>query len=315
MNLSVSSANAMRRCPRYYFYAKVLRLEDGFKRRWLSFGTAVDRALGVLDYDGLEVAVKALSEHLDDPYDLVDAEAVLRLWDREIKGSKRYLPYEKLPADKPACQYPVEVGFQGNSITGLVNVTVTGFIDKVTLINDSVGPFEGKTTAEPIETGSKFWSRWMLDPQIRCYVWALSQELGFPVNWCVVQAIRRPSTKLGVAFDRKDKEGNPRPLEEYRQRVMNWMADPAKTVVAQKKLYIPEEEKNLWITEHTQIHQMVTERKGAQSDLESQGIASELAWPRNHYGCDLYGGCPYLDLCTGKKSSNDPAFRRKEPIT
>lgn len=313
MNFSISAANAYRRCPRHFYFKYVQRVEAAEKAPWLAKGLGVDRLLEVLDDHGIEASVAAIPLHFSDPYDALDAEFILRLWEQTYGKQNRLRPQPV--GDKGGSQFEFVHTFNGNMVTGLVNVNIRGFLDKVVLIEDDMGVFEGKTTSEPIEPSSHYWDRLALEPQAKGYCWALARTLGRPVNKVIWQVIRKPSKTVYKDFARVNRDGQPIPIEEYGEKLRRLMVDPSpigKTMIARKKLYISNEEQEIWATEHAQVYTAATDSVRLGEKLEDAGKDSELAFPKNHLGCELYGGCEYHPVCTGKASIHGPKYKLKE---
>ena len=301
---SISAANTYRQCGRLYYNRYVLGWTEAAEQPWLKFGTCIDNLLEVLDTSNLQQALQAIPDFFPDAYDQLDAKVLLTLF--QAKYGHDELPPVDLHG-KPGNQYPFYVNYNGNEVTGLISMTISGKIDKVTLIDGEIGVMEGKTTAQPVTESSAYWKKLEMDPQIACYVWGLSKELGKPVNWVWYQVIRRPSSTANPLFARtRVSKGvvTPFTLAEYEARVMQLIHNPEnlenKPLMARRKLYISEDRKALWVTEHAQTWQEIQERKGRQALLVEQGLPGELAWPRNHLGCESYGGCPFWDVCIGK---------------
>jgi hypothetical protein len=298
---SVSAANAYRRCSRLYYHQYVQGWQAVRKTSWLDFGTSIDQLLEVLDLTNLEHAISQIPTHFSNPFDQIDVEVLLRLWWKTFRNNP--LPPHSID-HRAGNQFGFRLPFNGNEVTGLMSMTVSGYIDKVTLIAGDVGFMEGKTTSQAINDRSDYWSKLPMDPQIACYAWALSKEMGRPVNWCWYQVIRRPSQAADRAFSKthkvKDKE-IPYELEEYRARVNELLIkDTRNALVARKKVFISEEMKQAFITEHAQNYLDVQRRKEDETRLLENGLPGELAWPRNHFGCSMFGGCEFFDVCTGK---------------
>lgn len=298
---SVSAANTFRRCPRLYYYQYVEGIESIYRSPWLTFGTYIDELLEVLDKSNLELALQAVETKFNDPFEQAEVKILLRLWAKQY-ASNPLPPYTL--RNKPGNQYGFHINWYGNAVTGHVNITVSGYIDKVTIIAGDVGFMEGKTTRDPIDPRSDYWTKLEMDPQIACYAWALSKELGRPVNHCWYQVVRRPSPQANTAFKRSYVVKGleiPYTLEEYQDNLEKLLIrEPKKALVARKRLYITDERKELFITEHAQTHSEILGRKAGQKLLEEAGSPGIFAWPRNHFGCPLYGGCSFWDVCTGK---------------
>lgn len=298
---SVSAANTYRRCPRLYYYTYVEGWESRFTQPWLSFGTHIDQLLEILDKSNLELALQAIPERFTNPFDAAEVAVILRLWAKQYADAP--LPPYTLN-NKPGNQFGFRINWYGNAVTGHVNLTVSGYIDKVTIIAGDVGFMEGKTSRDPIDPRSDYWTKLEMDPQIACYAWALSKELGRPVNHCWYQVVRRPSPQANAAFKRTytvKGEDVPYTLEEYTERLESLLIkEPKKALIARKRIYITDERKEQFITEHAQTHTEILGRKEGQKLLEEAGSPGMFAWARNHFGCPLYGGCHFWDVCTGK---------------
>lgn len=299
---SISSANTYRQCPRLYYNRYVLGYEELGEPSWLTFGSKVDRLLEVLDNSNLEAAIAAIPNEFSDPFDQADIEILLCLWQKQYGVSTPLKPLDL--NGKPGSQYPVYVPFCGNDVTGMLSMTVSGRIDKVTVIEGEVGVFEGKTTGKAIEPNSIYWKKLDMDPQIAAYTWGLSKELGKPVNWVWYQVIRRPNYAANTNFKRTYTRKGVEyafTLAEYRARLETILqGDNEKTLIARKKIFIGEARKEEWITEHAQTYQEIQAKRQRSVELVEAGHNPELAWPRNHLGCDMYGGCPFWECCIGK---------------
>lgn len=304
MNHSVSAANTARRCWRLYYYKYVLGYESIHRAPWLEFGTKVDELLEVVDNSNIHHAITLIPTKFQDEYDQADVEFLLRLWHAQY-GSD---PLPPIPVNyQKGNQVGFKLSFNGNDVTGLVRLNVTGYIDKVTLVGNEPAVWEGKTTSESVSPtpSNPFWNKWDMDPQIEGYCWALSQILDRPVNWVWVQAIRSPSVAANACFSRthtvKGQEDVPYSIAQYKAR--QWAVlekGPAKPLIHRKRFYVSDERKDLWITEHAQNFQEVQSRLIAQRNLEERGLGPEFAWPRNPGGCPQFGGCLFWDVCTGK---------------
>jgi hypothetical protein len=311
---SISAANTYRQCPRLYYNRYVLGWEDTGEASWLSFGSKVDRLLEVLDKSNLQRAIEAIPGEFSDPFDQIDMKMLLSLWQAQY-GSEMLPPVDL--HGQEGNQYAFYVPFHGNDVTGMLHMTVSGKIDKVTIIDGEIGVFEGKTTSQPIDGSSSYWKKLKMDPQIRCYVWGLSKELGQPVSWVWYQVIRRPSEAANPAFARTHVVKGvvvPYTLEEYEKRVMSILENPPKkALIARKKLRISDESKDLFITEHAQTYLEIQSKKERQRVLEEAGASPELAWPRNQFGCDMFGGCSFWECCIGETTIEASGkFKRRE---
>lgn len=303
MNHSVSGANCYRRCNRLYYYHYVLGWQSIHRAPWLEFGTKIDKLLEVIDNSNLYHGLTRISEHFQDPYDQADVEFLLRLWHKQYGAD----PLPPIPVrGKPGNQVGFKLNWNGNLVTGLVNVNVTGYIDKVTLVGNDPAIWEGKTTSENINPtpSNPYWNKLDMDPQIEGYCWALSHVLNRPVNYVWYQAIRSPSVAANACFARTHVvkgEEVPYSIQQYKARQFAVLEKgPVKTLVHRKRVHVSDERKELWITEHAQSFQDIQEKLAKGNALAQGGLPPELAWPRNPGGCQMFGGCHFWDVCTGK---------------
>lgn len=195
--------------------------------------------------------------------------------------------------------------------------------------------FETKTTSEDISagSGSTFWKRTILDPQLSLYIPAL-REMGYDPCGCVYDVLRKcqqqPSTipvldenGLKIALDAngqrvRTKDGKkwrqtgdtdagyvlqsrPETPKEYGQRCLDAIAeDPARYyargVVVRLEADEREAAADVWNT------------AGQMRDARRLNI-----YPRNPDACISWGReCDYLNPCAGMGDINDPLFFRHE---
>jgi hypothetical protein len=295
---SVSEANDFKSCPRLYYYKHVMGWEQIDKPHWLTKGSAYDKMLEDWDVGGLEGALKTIPVLFPDPFQAVDAEYLLRLYDNKFGDQ----PMPPVTFDnKPGNQLGFGVAFLGNEVTGPVELRVTGYLDKLTSNAGGLEVVERKTTSDEIEQkrkakdsasiepGSPFWDKWSMDPQTKNYVWYLRQK-GAQAGWVTVEVIRKLSSTVNKVF-KKDCS-----IEEYRSRVMEH--EEKKTLVARHRFFVSEDASDEFIVDHVNVLKDVNGCKVRQAEVEARGYEGEYAWTKNQDSCGNYGGCPHLKICS-----------------
>ncbi len=287
---SVSEANDFKNCPRYYYHKHIQGWELINKPSWLAKGSAYDKLLENWDLVGFDKALDSIPEIFPNPYEAVDAEYILRIYDSKFKDA----PLRPVTFDnKQGNQLGFGLDFKGNAHTGPVEFRATGYLDKLSQDEGNFVVVERKTTSEAIEANSPFWSKWAMDPQVRSYVWYLRQMGVQAAGWVVVEVIRKLSTTVNPkAFDKKT------PIDEYRARVM--AHEEKKTLVARHRFFVSEEMSDEWIVNTSNVFNDMKVMKARQVEVEARGLDGQYAWPQYEKGCTSYGGCQFLGVCEGK---------------
>jgi PD-(D/E)XK nuclease superfamily len=237
-------------------------------------------------YDNLE---DLIDKHFHDPYDRVDARAVLAHY--------RCLPILR-SWGKEANQVKIEVETD--------TWRLSGAIDRV--VEDEFGDpalMERKTTNDPIEDRSAYWDRLPINNQIRTYAyWGMKTALiKSPEVKVYYEVIRKPNPKVAKAFERKV------PLDKYAKGVADWLEESPKTLANRVAHNITEreiEEFPVGIEVNTHIAAELKAASAAHPD-----VPAEFFWPQNEQACGDYGGCDYRSVCTGQCGFvNNPFYKR-----
>lgn len=295
----MSEANDFKACPRLYYYKHVQGWEQINKPSWLAKGSAYDKLLENWDVVGFDEALKTIPELFQNPFEAVDAEHILRLYDEKFKDA----PLRPVTFDNRAGnQLGFGVDFGGNEVTGPVELRFTGYLDKLTSQEGELEVVERKTTSDEIEEkrkakdsgsiepASPFWDKWSMDPQTKGYVWYL-RSVGGKAGWVTVEVIRKLSTTVNKVF-KKDCS-----IDEYRARVMAHVEK--KTIVARHRFFVSEDESAEFIVDHANTLQDVNCCKARQAEIEGKGFDGQYAWTKNQDSCGNYGGCPHKSVCLG----------------
>lgn len=239
-------------------------------------------------YDDLEALI---DRHFHDPYDRIDARAVLAHY--------RCLPVLK-GYGKASNQSKVDIDTE--------NWRLTGAVDR--LVADELGEcaiMERKTTNDPIEDGSAYWNRLAINNQLRTYAYwgtetALISDSEVKVYY---EVIRKPNPKVAKAFERKV------PLDKYAKGVVEWLEESPKTLANRRSHTISKQEiEEFAVTLEVNTH-LVSELKGAAS--QHPDVPSEFFWPQNEQACDDYGGCDYKGVCKRECGFvNNPFYKRSK---
>ncbi len=285
--LTHSRLACFRACPRRHYlrYELGIRPEDtGFVLR---VGSAFHRALEALDK--AEDPEVAISEGLDDPYDLALVAAMFdghrRRW-----GESCLVPV----ASELAFELPLV-----NPATGAATPIwrVAGVIDRIVEMPDGrIALMEYKTTSRDFAPGADYWLRLHLDPQLSIYVVA-ARELGYDVQTILYDVTRRPAHRPKKATPpekrKKKKDGtyyaNVRLEDEapeaFAKRVAESIAADtdkhfARIEIARLDQDLEECRAELWIQQQTI---RACQRGGA--------------WYRNPGSCFEPFACDYLAVC------------------
>jgi hypothetical protein len=166
---------------------------------------------------------------------------------------------------------------------------------------------EHKTTSEEVDnTGCDYWQRLAIDTQITLYQQDAEAKYGERVG-ILYDVIRKPSggPQLKVRATRRKteteeeyqarKESARESLPEFEDRLFAEM-------VAEPDKYLVRHEVH---RTHDQATELLAEMRETVAEIDGyQGI-----YPRSDSACkSRYGVCPYLGVCTGVMSLDDPRF-------
>lgn len=298
---SVSAAKLFKGCQRQYYHEVVCGWTPINKPSWLAKGSAYDKLMENWDNVGYAAALKAIPELFPNPYDAVDAEFILNLYNEKYAD----IPMRPVAFNgSNGTQLGYGVEFKGNELTGPVEMKVTGYLDKLTSTEGEVEVVERKTTSDEIEYKRKakdsasieetsaFWDKWSMDSQTRGYVWYL-RSVGAPhPGWVTVEAIRKPSKTVNKVFDKTVS------IAAYRAAVLTHVEK--KTLITRHRFYVSDDMSQEFIIDHANTFQDIQACKARQVKVEVAGYSGEYAWVRNEDSCGNYGGCAHRDICEGK---------------
>jgi hypothetical protein len=287
---SVSSTNTWKACNRRYYYQQIQGWTLIDQPSWLAKGTAYDKMLELWDTVGYEETIKSIPELFPNPYEAVDAEYILRIYNEKFKDRPlRPVTFNNQQGNQLGFGFEVK----GHDVTGpCVPFKATGYLDKLSSDEGELIVVERKTTSQSIEAGSEYWAQWALNPQPISYV-AYLREMGARAGYVVVEAIRKPSTTVSPkAFDKKCS------IQVYRERVMSHVEK--KTLVARHKFYVSEDQSQEWLVDTINVVDDVRRAAERQKRIEDAGYEGLYAYPKSEKSCSDFGGCPHLDVCQGK---------------
>lgn len=286
---SVSASNTFKSCQRKHYFSSVQGWTLIDQPSWLAKGTAYDKMLELWDTVGYEEAIKAIPNLFPNPYDAVDAEYILSIYNAKFKDE----PLRPVNFNNQAGnQLGFGVEVKGSEATGPCEpFKATGYLDKLTSVEGELVVVERKTTSQPIEPSSEYWSQWTLHPQPISYVWYL-REVGAKAGYVVIEAIRKPSTTVNKVFSKNV------PIEVYRANVM--AHEEKKTLVARLKYYVSEDQTQEWIVDTINVIEDVRRAEARQVEVEAKGFDGMYAYPKSEKSCGEFGGCAFRDVCEGK---------------
>ncbi len=305
--LTASRMKSFRSCARQHYYAFVLGRRPIAESAALSFGTAVHAALEAWWSTGPAGALALAMQHLPegmDPFVRARAEAMLIGYD----VAWRDRGFEALAIEKqftlPLINPDTGARSRTWELAGKVDVIARGPDGRVWVI-------EHKTSSEDIGAGGAYRARLTLDGQVSQYIEG-ANALGYAVAGVIYDVLRKPTIdplkatpeesrkykKDGSLYaSQRDRDESP---EEYRDRCIESLGANPDRHFAQIEVVRLEADRDEYAFDVWQLGELMRES-------ERTGRA-----PRNGDACFRYAGspCPYLAVCQGRDSINNPyAFR------
>lgn len=307
--LTASRMKSFRACARQHYYSFVLGRRAIKENEAMRFGTIVHHALEAWWHASrrgesvLEDAIAAIPAELD-PFARARAEALLVGYDVAWSGRGfEALEIErefKLPLINP------ETGAKSRTweLAGKVDAIVRGPDGRVWVL-------EHKTSSEDIGAGGAYRARLTLDGQVSQYIEGAA-ALGYAVSGVIYDVLRKPTIdplKATPAESRKYKKDgtlyaaqreHDESPEEYRDRCIESLGANPDRHFAQIEVVRLESDRGEYAFDVWQLAELMRES-------ERTGRA-----PRNGDACFRYSGspCPYLAVCQGAASINDPYLFR-----
>jgi hypothetical protein len=181
--------------------------------------------------------------------------------------------------------------------------------------------WETKTSSEDISSGSSFWKRTILDPQLSLYIPAL-QSMGHDPHGCIYDALRKPAldpkkatptekreyTKAGKLY-KNQRETDETPAE-FHQRCLDAIAEKpdryyARGIVVRLEEEVLEAAADVWNT--------AAQMREARRQL-LHGKRRLQVYPRNPDSCMSWSReCDYLNVCAKMAAIDDPLLFQHEP--
>jgi hypothetical protein len=196
---------------------------------------------------------------------------------------------------------------------------------------------EHKSSAEDISPGSVYWRRLQMNSQISVYFDGC-EALGTPAASCIYDVLGKPGQRPGTV-PLTDEHGNKIVLNAHGERVRTaqgkWRqtGDTVQGFVVQTREETVDEYKARLVDAITseparyyargEVVRLEQEMVDSRADIwamQRELREAETAKPpraaRNPDGCDSYGRlCPYLDVCCGLASLEDPSrFRQSDVV-
>lgn len=285
-DLTASSLGAFRDCARKYRFIYNDRRVKVSDAPALAFGHVTHGALEAWWLHGTEAMTGWLKDNAAEmhPQDAAKLTAMLRHY--VIRNASMREQYEvvgveqqfTVPIVNPETGRPMREYQLAGKVDGLLRRKKDG----------TLWVLEHKTTADEIIGFGTYWQRLAVDHQVSFYVLA-HQAAG-----CLYDVIRKPQLRLSKA-DEKAAD----PVAAYQQRVDAAISENVDEYFQQREVVktdddIAEAQADLW----QQAHIL--------AECEKQN-----RFPRNSGACrSFFGVCPYLGVCTGCASLDDPTLFR-----
>jgi hypothetical protein len=307
--LTASRLKTARACQRLHLFEYVQGYRPAADASVMRFGTLCHagleawlRSAALPPEERLGAMLAALAGEAD-PFDRARAEALLT-------------GYHLRWIDDPITVLAVEVKFETelrNPETGRPSRTwrLGGKLDGVIAIDHEQGIMEHKITSEDMGPGTTYWSRLRLDGQVSTYFLG-AEALGFAPAWCLYDVLKRPAQRPFKATPpeaiKLKKDGTPyagtrladETPEEFRSRVLAAIAEAPSDYYARGRVVrlekeIAEARADTWQTARI---------------LHENGLRGFA--PRNVDACIRFNrACPFLSVCCGEASLDDPTLYRK----
>jgi len=287
LKLSVSSYNKFNSCNRLYWIEKVEGYQDLTPKPWLEFGSAFGNLMAYVDVHGFDKGMEHIDELFNDPFIAAEVAYLLAVWNKKFESKPE--PVIEV-AGQPGNEFEIELDLS-HMVNDRFELIFTGFIDKVFEKDGEPHINERKTTSDPINNTSIYWSRLNFDPQIVGYSWGLSEILGTSVEKGTYEVFRKPK----VAVDSKLFKRGTDALA-YREKLLAALSTEVSRkaeMVARKPYFISNELRANWLHEFIAVAESIHDKKIFCKDLENP----QYEWARNKDTCDLYLPCVYKEYC------------------
>ncbi len=332
--LTSSRMETWRACPRQHFYRyELARASHGPESAASALGTTVHAALEAWwctwrdlgGYGALDAALYAArgdedaeqSERERDPYTVALTQALVIAYD--ARWSRWAAGVEVLGVEAPfvaPLEHPTRPGLLAR------RWRVAGKMDVLLRLSDGrVAIVDHKVTASDARVGSDWRRKLTLDPQVSTYFGG-AESLGHPADLALWDVIQRPALKpyKAVAEVKLKLDGTPRAgqrladetPDEYQERLIARLADegPEAALAHVEVLRTDaEREAHAWALWHT-VREIEESRAAVRAcDGDARAVT------QNAGACMAYGSpCPYLPVCEGTASIDDPTRYRRLPV-
>jgi hypothetical protein len=307
--LTASRLKTARACQRLHLFEYVQGYRPAADAGAMRFGTLCHagleawlRAADLQPDDRLAAMLSALAVE-SDPFDRARAEALLT-------------GYHLRWIDEPMRVLAVETVFNTelrNPETGRASRTwrVGGKLDGVIEVDLEEGVLEHKITSEDMGPGTTYWARLKIDGQVSMY-FVGAEALGFTPRWCMYDVLKRPAQRPFKATPPESrkikKDGTPyagtrlsdETPAEFRARVLEAIAENPNDYYARGRV----------VRFETEIAEAMADTWQTARILHENGLRGFA--PRNVDACIRFNrACPFLPVCAGESSLDNPGLYRK----
>lgn len=325
LRLSYSSITEFQACPRKWFYNRL----SGYKplvgeARPLGFGNAFHAGqqawwLGRHDDDAAARLGAAQAAFLERGRELSPEDQALG--QILLTGyAARYADQGLMFHAEPIVEQRVWVPVQGPDGPA-ADMELVAVFDVVTYdLEGNTVVLEHKTTTSTLDDGSRFWGRFDLNLQVNLY-YIIASDLGRTVGRFVLDAVRAPEMHRELAtppeqreFYKRDgkygKVGDPRPGTRLADQTPDeFAAMVTDTVLGNPGAFYARRD----------LSPSPAELERTRADLYTVGrsmvhaVENDL-YPRNLQSCYMFNRpCPYLPVCNGETSIENPRLYQVRP--
>ena len=330
--LTSSRMKTWRACPRRHYYQyELARASHGPESAASALGTTVHAALEAWwctwrdlgGYGALDAALYAArgdetgdGERDADPYTAALTSALVIAYD--ARWSRWAAGVEVLGVEAPfvAALWEPATGRKAR------RWAVAGKMDALLRLSDGrVAIVDHKVTASDARVGSDWRRKLTLDPQVSTYFGG-AEALGHPADLALWDVLQRPALKpyKAVAEVKLKLDGTPRAgqrladetPDEYQERLIARLADEGPEAALAHVEVVrtdAEREAHAWALWHT-VREIEESRAAVRAcDGDARAVT------QNAGACMAYGSpCPYLPVCEGTASIDDPTRYRRLPV-
>lgn len=333
--LTNSRRNSFGSCHRKHLFEYEQGIRPVSDALALAFGDLVHKGLEAWylnHWQGIEVADReacaAIAAHGKalDPYVVAVAHVLLEEYSKRYGADEMEVvaveQFYAIPLVNPATR--------GTSRT----FQLAGKLDAIVRKAGRVFIVEHKTTSEDLAPDARYWAKLSMDGQVSGYYMG-AQSLGWDADGCEYDAIRKPSMRPNqvalvdddgakIVLDANGERVRTKDGKKWRETASTadgWTLQTRTETVDEFRARIRADiaaDPDRHFRRHD-VHRTDADLVEYLSDVWAVGreIADAQVsgrWPRNPRSCDVYSGCPFFEVCSGRESIDNPHYFKRGPI-